>query len=60
MTLVASEHLDKIVTAYPTLKDHIGVEVQLDSDYVSSRIQYIEKSISEHLENIQMEKCELL
>ena len=58
--MVASEHLDKIVTAYPTLKDHIGVEVQQDSDYVSSRIKHVENTISEYLENIQMEKCELL
>ena len=60
LTLVASEHLDRIVTVYPTLREHIGVEIQPDSDYVSSRIKQVEALISQHLENIQVEKCELL
>ena len=60
LTLVASSHLDKIVTAYPTLKGHIGVEVQPDSSYVSTRVLEVEAEISEYLEAILMEKCEML
>ena len=57
LTLVASCHLDKIVTAYPSLQSHIGVECQ--PAYTGSRIKEIEAKISEHIEAIQIEKCDL-
>ena len=48
------------MTSYPSLKDHIGVEVHSDSTYVATRIKEVETLISEHIENIQVEKCELV
>ena len=45
------------MTAYPSLQAHIGVEVQ--PAYTAKRIQEIEASISESIESIQIEKCDL-
>ena len=58
LTLIASIHIDKIVTAFPSMKPHFGTECQ--TLYLTSRIKDIEKNIAEHMETIQVEKCEYI
>jgi hypothetical protein len=57
LTLVASSHMEKIALAYPALKTHMGIEPQ--PEYISKRIEEVERQISEYIENIQIEKCDL-
>ena len=58
LTLVASAHMEKIAIAYPALKSHMGIELQ--TEYIKERIEGVERQISDHIEAIQVEKCELL
>lgn len=58
LTLVASSHMEKIALAYPALKTHMGIEPQ--PEYISKRIEEVERQISEYIENIQVEKCDLV
>jgi hypothetical protein len=50
--------MEKIVIACPELEQHFGIHIQ--ANYLDSRIQNIENEISSVLENIQLEKIEIM
>lgn len=58
LTLVAADHLEKILIAYPSLQRHIGTEPQ--PAYIADKIRLIEINIAENMEIIQIEKCDIV
>ena len=62
LIVIAALHLDKIQDKFPELKlpSNSNVTVFSQSSYNNERIQSIEAKLSEHMENLQSHKVDII